>query len=149
MPAIAAGEFRRTPIERSDQRVSWERTDHAFFAAGACHILAWACRDAYPDKAMKLRAMFTAGEEHPVHVFTTCGEWAFDCCGWNPETELLKVNAEFEGRAVVGIEITDSLAEFCERHIHRMPHQYWRDPLPRARDYIDRFTPPWRHASSR
>jgi len=36
-----AGMFRRTPEERADQEVSWRRTDQAFFAAGACHILAW------------------------------------------------------------------------------------------------------------
>jgi hypothetical protein len=92
---------------------------------------------------MKLRAMFTAGGEHPIHVFAARNEWAFDSSGWNPESELLRVNAEFEGRSVFGIEITYGLAEFCERHMHRMPHQYWHDPLPRARHYIDHFAPPW------
>lgn len=35
------------------------------------------------------------------------------------------------------------LAEFCRRHYHRMPDRYYRDPRPRARDYVRRFDPPW------
>ncbi|MFE2612861.1 hypothetical protein ACFXA2_04510 [Micromonospora chalcea] len=41
MAVTAAGVFRRTPQERADQRLAWERADQPFFAAGACHILAW------------------------------------------------------------------------------------------------------------
>jgi hypothetical protein len=41
------------------------------------------------------------------------------------------------------IEVTTDLANFCEEQHHRMPHQYWHDPLPRARDYVARFPPPW------
>ncbi|MEV4622240.1 hypothetical protein AB0J74_26450 [Asanoa sp. NPDC049573] len=66
----AAGEFRRTPLERSDQRVSWQRPDQA-------------------------------------------------------------------------VPITVGLAAFCAGHVHRMPHGYWDDPLPRARAYLRRRTPPW------
>lgn len=143
MVAEAAGRFRRTPIERSDQRVSWERTDQAFFAAGACHILAAVCRETYPDRAIGLTAMFMAGEEHPSHVYATWEGWAFDFSGWSSEPELLTVNADFEGRPIRNAEITGELTDFCERHHHRLPHQYWRDPLPRARDYLARFAPPW------
>ncbi|MBE1611454.1 hypothetical protein [Actinopolymorpha pittospori] len=32
--------YRRTPAQRADQRLAWERPDEAFFASGACHILA-------------------------------------------------------------------------------------------------------------
>lgn len=42
-----AGLFRRTDAERADQLLSWQRDDQAFFAAGACHILAR--RGVYPD----------------------------------------------------------------------------------------------------
>jgi hypothetical protein len=141
--AQAAGAFRRTPIERSDQRVSWQRTDQAFFAAGACHILAWVCRDSYPDQSIELAAMFLAGERHPFHVYASCNGWAFDSSGWNLESQLLAVNADFESRPVERVEIAAGLAEFCETHIHRMPHQYWRDPILRAREYVSRYAPPW------
>jgi hypothetical protein len=143
MSARAAGVFRRTPIERADQRVSWERADDAFFASGACHILAWVCQDTYPDQSIALAAMFLEGERHPLHVYAWWNGWAFDSSGWNLESHLLKVNSEFEGRPVERIEITADLAEFCETHTHRMPHQYWHDPVPRARDYVSRHRPPW------
>ncbi|GAA1478819.1 hypothetical protein GCM10009623_32650 [Nocardioides aestuarii] len=42
-----------------------------------------------------------------------------------------------------GLEITATLSEFCAQHHHRMPGQYWRDPMSRARDYVARFRPPW------
>ena len=141
--ATAAGAFRRTPIERSDQRVAWERSDQAFFAAGACHILAWACRDSYRNRPIGIAAMRLPGERYVFHVYATWDGWAFDHSGWNSEAHLLLVNSEFEGRPLDRVEITSDLAEFCERHHSRMPNQYWRDPLPRAREYVGRYVPPW------
>jgi hypothetical protein len=143
MTAVAAGAFRRTPIERSDQRVSWERGDQAFFAAGACHILAFACRGFFPGTAIGITAMTMEGDEHPFHVYATWGDWAFDASGWNPEHDLVTVNAAFENRSIERVVVTTGLAEFCAAHLHRMPDRYWRDPLPRAREYVNRFTPPW------
>jgi hypothetical protein len=143
MPAEAAGTYRRTPLERADQRISWERADEAFFASGACHILAWACRDRYPQQAISLAALFPAGQGQPLHVYAIWRTWAFDFSGWNREPELLAANAAFEGYPMERADITVDLAEFCETYTHRRPHQYWRDPLPRARDYLSRHSPPW------
>lgn len=142
--AIAAGRFRRTPLERSDQRVSWERADQAFFAAGACHILAWACRDSHSDRGVELAAVKFVGEHEVFHAIATWDGWAYDHSGWNPEPELLAVNEAFEGHPIERVTITASLAVFCAEHHHRMPDQYWRDPMPRARKYVARGEPPWR-----
>jgi hypothetical protein len=138
-----AGVFRRTPLERSDQRVSWERPDQAFFAAGACHILAWVCRDTYPDRPIDLVALLLDGDRYPFHVYARWDGWAFDASGWHPESLLLQVNADFEGRAVEPVEIAVDLAEFCAGHLHRMPHEFWADPIPRASGYLRRYPPPW------
>ncbi|WP_406062271.1 hypothetical protein [Micromonospora sp. NBC_00860] len=143
MAAEAAGAFRRTAIERSDQRVAWERADKAFFAAGACHVLAWVCRDSYPDRSIEVAAVRLAGDLQILHVYAIWAGWAFDHSGWNPEPLLLAVNADFEGHPLERIGIAVDLAEFCGDHHHRMPDQYWRDPLPRARQYVGRYTPPW------
>jgi hypothetical protein len=143
MPAGAAGTFRRTPAERSDQRVSWKRTDQAFFASGACHILAWVCRESYPDQPIRLAAMLYEHQRQVLHVYATWNHWAFDYCGWNPEPELLAANAEFEGHPVERTQITVDLAEFCKTHFHRLPQQYWRDLIPRAREYVNQHVPPW------
>lgn len=143
MTALAAGTFRRTEIERTDQRVAWERSDQAFFAAGACHLLAWACRDAYPDRSVGIEAVRFEGEQHVVHTYATWDGWTFDHSGWNPEPQLFAVNTNFEGHRLERVEITASLADFCEQHHHRMPRHYWRDPMQRARDYVGEQQPPW------
>ena len=143
MAAIAAGTFRRTALERSDQRVAWERTDQAFFAAGACHVLAWTCRESYPHQEIGVAALRFVGEPHAFHVFATWRDWAYDHAGWNPEADLLAVNAHFERRPIERLTITTGLARFCAEHASRMPDQYWRDPLPRARAYVARHAPPW------
>ncbi|GAB3334627.1 hypothetical protein GCM10027452_08150 [Micromonospora halotolerans] len=141
--AEAAGVFRRTAIERSDQRISWERTDQAFFAAGACHILAWVCRESHPDRPIEIAGVRMAGDWQVFHVYALWEGWAFDHSGWNPEPQLMAANTAFEGRPLERITITEGLAQFCATHHSRMPDQYWRDPLPRARDYVSRYTPPW------
>ena len=98
--AEAAGAFRRTAIERSDQRIAWKRADQAFFAAGACHILAWACRDLYLDRSIEVTALRSVGERHVFHAYAVWNGWAFDHSGWNPEPQLLAVNADFEDAPV-------------------------------------------------
>ncbi|WP_349880933.1 hypothetical protein ABIH81_15570 [Micromonospora sp. HUAS YX12] len=143
MAVTAAGVFRRTPQERADQRLAWDRADQQFFAAGACHILAWVCRDTYPDRSIGLVGLRFAGQRQVFHVYATWAGWAFDHAGWNPEADLLAANREFERRPLDRIAITDDLATFCREHFSRMPHQYWGDPLPRARDYVKRHAPPW------
>ncbi|MET8283113.1 hypothetical protein [Micromonospora sp. NPDC005174] len=143
MAARAAGAFRRTPIERSDQRVAWDRTDQAFFAAGACHILAWACQECYPDRSIDIVAVRLTGERQVFHTYAAWNGWAFDHSGWNREPQLLAVNADFEGQPLQRLKVTIGLAEFCRKYHHRMPNQYWHDPRPRAHDYIGRYIPPW------
>lgn len=143
MAVTAAGAFRRTAIERADQRIAWERTDQAFFAAGACHILAWVCRDAYPERSIGIAGVRFAGEWQVFHVYAVWDGWAFDHSGWNPEPHLLVANTDFEGRPLESVTITEDLAEFCRQHYSRMPHQYWQDPLRRARAYVERHRPPW------
>lgn len=129
--------------------MAWERTDQAFFAAGACHILAWVCRGSYPDRQIQIAGVRPAGEWQVFHVYAVWDGWAFDHSGWNPEPQLLAVNTEFEGRPLERVTITDDLATFCATHHSRMPSQYWQDPLPRARDYVSRHSPPWAvHPSS-
>ena len=112
MAVQAAGAFGRTPIERSDQRVAWQRADRAFFAAGACHVLAWVCRDTFPERAVELASVRFAGEQQVFHTFATWDGRAFDHSGWNPEPELLAVNQAFEGHPLERVRISVALAKF-------------------------------------
>ncbi|GLY07853.1 hypothetical protein Acsp01_82320 [Actinoplanes sp. NBRC 101535] len=123
--------------------MAWERSDQAFFAAGACHILAWVCRAAYPERSIGITGIRAVGEHHVGHVYATWDDWAFDHSGWHRESQLFTANQDFEGRPLERITITSDLPTFCADHVHRMPHQYWRDPLPRAHEYLARHSPPW------
>lgn len=143
MTAEAAGAFRRTELERSDQRVSWDRSDQAFFAAGACHVLAWVCRDTYGEQQIGIEALRFEGEQQVFHTYATWDGWTFDHSGWNPEPQLLAINTAFEGVELERAPITVGLADFCDEHHHRMPHEYWRNPTPRARAFVARHQPPW------
>ncbi|MEU5907090.1 hypothetical protein [Micromonospora sp. NPDC047527] len=100
------------------------------------------CRDSYPDQPITIAGVRLAGGWQVFHVYALWDGWAFDHSGWNPEQELLAVNTAFEGRPLESVKIVESLADFCARHYSRLPHQYWRDPIPRARDYLSRFRTP-------
>lgn len=148
MTIHAAGEFRRTQLERDDLRVSWDRTDQAFFSAGACHVLAWTCREAYPERDIELEALRFVDDGRVFHTYATWQGWTFDASGWHLEPLLLEANQAFETRPVERMPVTIGLAEFCEEHRHAMPHQYWQDPRPRAHRYVAGHAPPWQRVTS-
>jgi hypothetical protein len=134
----AAAKFRRTAAERVDQELAWRRSDQAFFAAGACHILGWTFVEEHPQ--FRVAGLRKVGEEHPSHVIATDGTWAFDHDGWTLEEELLACTAEYEpDQPWEIIPIPADLATFCATMAHRAPHQYYADPRPRARAYLERF----------
>lgn len=139
----AAGMDRRTQAERDDQRLSWNRADQAFFAAGACHVLAWVCRDIYPSGPIGIVGLRPPGTHEVFHVLASWDGWLFDHCGWHREEALLAVNEAFEGCQLERLPIGVDLVEFCREHDSRLPQQYYADPVPRAVEYVHRFTPPW------
>jgi hypothetical protein len=115
--------------------------DH--LAARSRTYAAWVCRDSYPDRSIEIAAVRFAGERQVFHAYAIWDGWAFDHSGWNPEPQLLAVHTDFEGHPLERVKITVSLAEFCEKYDHRMANRYWHDPLPRAREYVGRYIPPW------
>lgn len=143
MDLEAASVYRRTQAERDDQLLSWQRTDRAFFAAGACHILAWTCRALYPSRSIGITAVRAQDEDQVFHAFATWNDWAFDHSGWHSADALVAANQDFVGYPLVRVDITTDLAGFCRQHYHRLPHEYHHDPRPRAREYVRRFDPPW------
>lgn len=143
MGVEAAGIYRRTQAERDDQELSWRRSDQAFFASGACHVLAWACRDAYPARPISIAGLRSDPARPVFHTFAAWHEWTFDHSGWHRDGELLEANEQFEGRPLERVEITVDLAAFCGQQRHRMPHEFYADPVPRALSYLKRFEPPW------
>ncbi|HZM84621.1 MAG TPA: hypothetical protein VFC19_53550 [Candidatus Limnocylindrales bacterium] len=125
-----AGLFRRTEAERADQMLSWRRGDQAFFASGACHILAWTFVETHPD--FQIYGLLPRGETGFGHIIASDGPWAFDHCGWTPTAELLQA---YDAEMVL---IETDLETFCTANNHRRPEQYAFSPWQRARDYIAR-----------
>lgn len=139
----SSAQFRRTPAERADQVLSWNRDDMRFFAAGACHILAFAFLELYPEAGFRAVGVWACGQAHPMHVYVTDGEWAFDFGGWTPVDELLAVTRAAEPDADYRQRpIETGLSAFCRQNDHRDRPYYAFDPWERALRYIAQFSAP-------
>jgi hypothetical protein len=134
--------YRRTPLERADQFVSWQRPDVAFFAAGACHILAFAFLATYPDAGFDPVMLWGEGEPLPCHLFVSDGEWAFDHNGWTPTAELLAAEPD-AGYSALPVDV--DLLTYCARYRHRDRDHFAFDPWDRALRYIAGYPPPGQH----
>lgn len=139
--------YKRTDAERRDQRLAWQRPDKAFFAAGACHILAWTFLEVYPAAGFRPVGLRRVGQAHPGHAYVTDGTWAFDHDGWTLEEELLEVTRCAHTRSGPEIEIERldlgvDLEAFCVEHNSRTPDQFAFDPRPRALRYLATFDTP-------
>jgi hypothetical protein len=86
---VPASRFAHTPQERADPLLSWQRPDQGFFAAGACHILAWAFADLHRGEGFEVVALRWVGERCANHVIASDGHWAFDHAGWNLEADIV------------------------------------------------------------
>lgn len=134
----------RGDAERADPTLAWERTDEAFFASGACHILAFAFRDRHPDRQLVIRFIEPCAGFSGTHLYVVDGDWGFDVNGWTPEAELLAATAAAWSEACPGwaYELHDldtDLETFCADHLHRPPRHFAHDPRPRAAAYLARF----------
>lgn len=127
----------------------WERTDRAFFAAGACHILAWAFVRQFPDRGFGVVALRKLGESNAFHVYASDGTLAFDYEGFTPEHDLLAATdaAEAASGPIERLAVTTSMETFCSEHDHREPADYAYLPWERARTYIRQFLWPERSAA--
>jgi hypothetical protein len=136
----------RDPQLKSDPLRNWNRSDRAFFAAGACHILAHCFLERFPDAGFSPILLLPRDGFRGSHVFVSDGITAFDYHGFSDENRLVasmvgKLRRRFPGWQGEMFSISNSLTgrEFCERYSHRMLHQYLHDPLPRAEAFLARL----------
>lgn len=146
MAFTAAIELMRTPAEREDQALSWARPDRAFFAAGACHVLAFRFRELHRHEPWELVHIRPHDGFMGSHVYVTDGKWAFDFNGWTQEQHLLeetarRCRARWPDWDFERVPLVVSLEQFCADNRHRLPNEYAFDPLPRADAYISQFDP--------
>lgn len=140
--------FTRTQEERTNQLLAWQRSDKAFFAAGACHVLAFTFKTLHPERQLEIIYIKPAPEFNMTgsHVYVRDGEWAFDFNGWTKEQELLDITEQeyqkqYPGWSYETITITDDLETFCRDNQHRPPAYFAQLPWERAYRYISLFSP--------
>ena len=142
----AAIRYRRTPEELARPELSWARADRAFFAAGACHILAYCARRRWPSRQLEMVYLRPADGHGGHHVWASNGKIAFDFNGWCVEAKLIHANEE-ACRAQASswryslerIPCADVEAAFRSRRL-RVPSEFPGDVLARAEAYIAHMT---------
>ncbi|GAA5512616.1 hypothetical protein Dcar01_01333 [Deinococcus carri] len=139
--------LQRTPQEKQDIALSWRRPDLNFFAAGACHVLAFAFLETYPRAGFRPRFIRPVAGCGGAHVYVTNGLTAFDAQGYVPEAELLALHraayqAENPAWRAEVLDLEVPLAEFCAAHHHRPPWDFPPGVWERALAYLSRFPAP-------
>jgi hypothetical protein len=140
--------FDRTPEEKRDMFKSWSRDDQAFFAAGACHILADLFVQLHMHEGFKVTYIKPNEGFTGNHVYASDGVWAFDHNGWTKETTLIETTEDAYKRTYPGWNYTkqiiepeiDALEKFCKANNHREPAQFPYLPWERAYNYIGKFS---------
>lgn len=148
---IEAGlKYMRTVEEKRDMFLSWQRDDKAFFAAGACHILAHLFLSLHSGKGYQLIYIKPKSNQPGNHMYVSDGTWAFDFNGWNKESELIATHvsafqAAYPGWDYERILIEEGLVEYLKHSDHLRPPEYFPElPWKRAYEFIRLFpaTPP-------
>lgn len=145
---------RRTPGSKRDPIKQWRLPDRVFFAAGACHILAYAFLESYPESGFEPQWIRPVGAHTGNHIVLTRGDVVFDYHGysrWNAfwTHTRRRANQWWPGwdadivpisrRALVSNE---AALPYDGLHM-KEPQHYLFDPLPRAQKYLQRFSAPW------
>lgn len=128
--------------------LSWQRDDQAFFASGACHILASLFAELHQHEGFKMVHIKPEQSFPGNHVYASDGKWAFDHNGWTKEKELLETTEKafrtkypewkYERRVIE--YSTSALEDFCKANNHRLPWQFANLPWERAYNYINQFS---------
>lgn len=137
--------YMRTAEESRDVFLSWRRQDKAFFAAGACHILAHMFLSLHAGEGFELIYLRPTTGQPGNHMYASDGTWAFDFNGWSHEADLIAANSHYAARHYPGwdyerIVIAEGLPEHLKHSSHLRPPEYFPElPWQRAYNYIRQF----------
>ncbi len=134
----------RTEAQKKDQALSWKRGDRSFFASGACHILTHVFLQ--DPGAGKYRPYVIQPRDglRGSHIYAATDDTVFDYNGFSQKERFLehyfcKIKRFFPGWDATIIELSDFMTPaFFSKFNYRAPHQYFADPLPRAKTFIQR-----------
>ena len=144
--------FLKRSVKRKPE-LQWALGDRQFFACGACHILAFAFLEKYPAAGFGAVWIKPAAGFVGNHVIATDGELAFDYHGFSRWEHLLSHSVRKAERLMPGwshtllplppdVLVSEAKSRTIDGLWLRGPEQFLHNALPRARAYVDRFTPP-------
>jgi len=129
----------------------WGLTDRVFFACGACHILAYAFLERYPDIDAKVIWIKPSAGYWGNHAFVDLGDIVFDYHGFSYrdafDAHLFKRGRHYYGdgwnaefiEIPKDVLISEEKSKTYDGMWLREPRQFLHDALPRAHAYLDRF----------
>ena len=144
---------RRTPGAKRDPVKRWNLPDRVFFACGACHILAYAFLERYPNAGFRAVWIRPVGDMTGNHIVVVSGDRVFDYHGYAHwpayrEHTWQRARQRWPGwdAALVPLLAPVLVSERLSRGYQglwlREPGQFLHDALPRAHRYLDRFSAP-------
>lgn len=140
--------FLLRPGIKQDPVRRWNLPDRVFFASGACHILAHAFLERFPEAGWRAIWISPRRRLPGNHVFLTNGIVTFNYHGYVSSVRLIEQYKKRAQRLVPGWEadrvpVTVSLIDRENAKTIgidiREPGQFLHDALPRAHRYLDRF----------
>ncbi len=102
----------RTEAQKKDQALSWKRADRAFFASGACHILAHAFLQEYGAQRYRPYLILPLRGFRGEHIYAATGDTVFDYHGFSEKACFLehyfrKLKRFFPGWNAIIVELND------------------------------------------
>ncbi|MEL6463324.1 MAG: hypothetical protein AAFQ58_00015 [Pseudomonadota bacterium] len=135
--------FRLKPGTKQDPARRWALPDRAFFAHGACHILAGTYLLDPPRAGLRAERIVPSGPFPGNHVYLTDGDVAFDYRGYVDRTRLLAWFRTAWGKHVPNWSgtvsaVTFDLLDTAALNARKMrgPDQYHGDPIARAHRFL-------------
>lgn len=142
-----------TPGTKRDPFKQWSLPDRVFFAAGACHILAYAFLESYSESGFHPVWIRPIAGHTGNHIVVTRDAVVFDYHGYSRWSDFW---AHTKRRANLlwpgwDANIVSIHAAALVSNAHALPYiglrmkepkDYLVDPLPRARQYLRRFPAP-------
>ncbi len=144
---------RRTKGAKKDQVKRWALPDKVFFACGACHILAHIFLERYPDRGFKPIWIKPKDGYTGNHIVVASGNTVFDYHGYSKwdrywKHTVIRANQWWPGwdaNTIVlpkNVLISEKKSKKYAGLWLREPSQFLNDPIPRAKNYLHRFSDP-------
>ena len=152
--------YRIDGYKKRDPVIRWNLPDRIFFACGACHVLAYAFLEKYPEPSLRAVWIKPAEGFTGNHIFIDGGAWVFDYHGYSDRDAFLdhsfrKARRWWPGWDATLIElppevlVSNPKSRTYDGLWLREPGQFLHDAMPRARAYLERFpAPPWNLCNS-